>query len=215
MFDFGFEFNFDFDSLFELIYTLVWVAYVYVGTSLGGQRMAEKVGMEKPWLFWIPGANLYALGRLADIQASRQEGKTTHFRRKILIWAIIPTVITVLWGVTLAFWVFAAVANGMLDEAGALKTLDGVGDAAVLGLSCLLLLGFIALFTAYIMFLVIYYKSLYRIYKLYAPDGASGLLVLSIFVGAAIPAIFLVLSCKEPVPSMDQSPDWDAPFYTL
>ena len=210
MFDFGFEFNFDFDFLFELIYTLVWAAYVYVGTSLGGQRMAEKVGMETPWLFWIPGANLYALGRLADIQASRCEGKTTCFRKKILIWLIVPTAVIVPVSILMGIWSMIAIGNGLSDLQYDLGT-----SPALDVLAGLLTLCIIALLVAYIMFLVIYYKSLYRIYKLYAPDGASGLLVLSIFVGAAIPAIFLVLSCKEPVPSMDQSPDWDAPFYTL
>ena len=201
---------FGYDSLFELIYTLICAAYTYVGTSLGGQRMAKKVGMENPWLFWIPGANLYALGHLADIQASRCEGKTTNFRRKILIWFLDPAAIIVLVSILLGVWSITAAENGLPDlqyELGSSSTLDV--------LACLLLLGFVALFTAYIIFLVVYYKSLYRAYTLYAPDGASGLLVLSIFVSAAVPAILFALSFKEPVPPKEQDADWDSPFYTL
>ena len=53
-------------------------------------------------------------------------------------------------------------------------------------------------FVPYVIYLVVYYKSLYRIYKLYAPNDAGGFLVLSIFINVSIPFLFLVLSGKEP-----------------
>ena len=212
---FDFDFDFKYDSVFELIYTLVWAAYVYVGTSLGGQRMAKKVGMENPWLFWIPGANLYALGHLADIQAARQEGKTTHFRRRILIWLVVPVAITILLCISLVFWLVATVADGIFDENSVLTVLDNMDSASMAGYFWVFLIGFIALLVTYIISLVIYYECLHRIYKLFAPGGATGLLVLSIFVSEAVPAILFALSFKEPVLPAEQNDDWDAPFYTL
>ena len=203
-----------YDSLFELICSFIWAALAYVGTSLGGQRMAKKVGMENPWLFWIPGANLYALGHLADIQASRCEGKTTNFRKKLLIWLITPLIVSITWAIILVIWLIAAGDKGILNNNG-IVSLDMTGDASMLGLSCAILLGFIALFVAYIILIVVYYKALYRAYKLYAPDSASGFLVLSIFISAAIPVVLFVLSFREPVPSKEQDTNWDSPFYTL
>jgi hypothetical protein len=50
--------------------------------------------------------------------------------------------------------------------------------------------------------MVFYFIALHKIYKLYAPDGAAGLTVLSILVSAAIPVIFLVLSGRTPAVSM-------------
>ena len=203
-----------YDSLFELICSFIWAALAYVGTSLGGQRMAKKVGMENPWLFWIPGANLYALGQLADIQASRCEGKTTNFRKKILIWFIAPMIVSIAWAIILVIWLIAAGDKGILNNNG-IVSLDMTGDASMIGLSIAILLGFIALFVAYIILIVIYYKALYRTYKLYAPDSASGFLVLSIFISAAIPVLLFTLSCKEPVLPAEQNDGWDSPFYTL
>ena len=63
------------------LFTLAYAAYAYIGMCLGGSRMARKVGMSCPWMFWIPGANVYALGNLADTQASLCEGKSTKFRK--------------------------------------------------------------------------------------------------------------------------------------
>lgn len=203
-----------YDSLFELISSFIWTALTYVGTSLGGQRMAKKVGMENPWLFWIPGANLYALGQLADIQASRCEGKTTNLRKKILIWLIAPMIVSIAWAIILVIWLIAAVNKGILNN-NEIVSLDMIGDASMIGLSIAILLGFIALFVAYIILIVIYYKALYRTYKLYAPDSAGGFLVLSIFIGAAIPILLFALSFKEPALPAEQNDGWDSPFYTL
>ena len=104
--------------------------------------------------------------------------------------------------------------KGILNN-NEIVSLDMIGDASMIGLSIAILLGFIALFVAYIILIVIYYKALYRTYKLYAPDSAGGFLVLSIFIGAAIPILLFALSFKEPVLPAEQNDGWDSPFYTL
>ena len=201
--------------------TLAYGALSYVGMSLGGSRMARKVGMSCPWMFWIPGANVYALGNLADTQASLCEGKTTKFRKKLLTWTIILTAATIIWTIALTALTMAAATNGMLNESGRLTTLDGSGSISMLGFLAAFLISSLLFLVPYVIYIVIYYKILYRIYKLYAPDGAAGFVVLSILAIVAIPILFLVLSGKDPVlpvpPSMDgdTSADGDASSYAL
>ena len=195
--------------------TLSYGALSYVGMSLGGSRMARKVGMSCPWMFWIPGANLYALGNLADTQASLCEGKTTKFRKKLLTWTIILTAATIIWVIAMTVITTMASVNGMVGESDTLITSTAINYLLALLISSLLFL------VPYVIYIVIYYKTLYRIYKLYAPDGAAGFVVLSILAIVAIPILFLVLSGKDPVlpvpPSMDgdTSADGDASSYAL
>ena len=59
----------------------------------------------------------------------------------------------------------------------------------------LLVLGYIA---AVVVYTVFYSISLYKIYRLFAPENAVGLLVLSILVGVAVPLILLVMSRRQP-----------------
>ena len=200
--------------------TLAYGAFSYVGMSLGGSRMARKVGMSCPWMFWIPGANVYALGNLADTQASLCEGKTTKFRKKLLIWTIILASASVIWAIVMTVIVAMAAVNGLLDDSGNVTISDASGDTAIVGYLLALLISSLLLIVPFIIYLVVYYKSLYRIYKLYAPGGAVGFTVLSFFAEPAIPILFLILSGKDPVlppqsPDEDTATDGDAPVYSL
>ena len=192
------------ETLFWILYLIfyfalmVYSAYAYIFVSLGGHRMGRKVGMSNPWMFWIPCANVYALGNLADTQATLCEGKNTTYRKKMLAWTIVVACMSIVWAIAFSVYMVVAAANGLLDENGQLVTLDGANLQSLIGPSLFFLLTSLAFLVLYIVYLVIYYKALYRIYKLYAPDGAVGLVVLSVFVSVAIPAVFLILSGKEP-----------------
>lgn len=205
--------------LYLIFYCLVMVcaAYAYVFVSLGGQRMARKAGMANPWMFWIPCANVYAMGNLADTQASLCEGKNTTYRKKMLAWSIVVACAAIPWAIAYTVFMVAAAANGLLDENGVLITLDGASLEPLIGPTLFLLAVSLAFLVLYIVYLVIYYKTLYRIFKLYAPNGAAGLVVLSVFVGVAIPAVFLKLSEREPVlpPRGEDDGDGEAYLYTL
>ena len=193
------------ETLFWTLYlvfyfvAMVYGAYAYIGMSLGGHRMGRKVGMSNPWMFWIPCANVYAMGNLADTQASLCEGKNTTYRKKMLTWTIVVACIAIVWAIALSVFMVIAALNGMVDENGQLVTLDGTGAESLIGPALFFLLTSLAFLALYVVYLVIYYKVLYRIFKLYAPDGAVGLLVLSVLVTVAIPAVFLSLSKREPV----------------
>lgn len=205
--------------LYLIFYCLVMVcaAYAYVFVSLGGQRMARKVGMSNPWMFWIPCANVYAMGNLADTQASLCEGKNTTYRKKMLTWTIVVACAAIPWAIAYTVFMVAAAANGLLDENGVLITLDGASLEPLIGPTLFLLAVSLVFLALYIVYVVIYYKTLYRIFKLYAPDGAAGLVVLSVFVSVAIPAVFLKLSEREPVlpPRGEDDGDGEAYLYTL
>ena len=209
------------ETLFWILYlifyclVMVYAAYAYVFVSLGGQRMARKVGMSNPWMFWIPCANVYAMGNLADTQASLCEGKNTTYRRKMLAWSIVVACAAIPWAIAYTVFMVAAAANGLLDENGVLITLDGASLEPLIGPTLFLLAVSLVFLALYIVYVVIYYKTLYRIFKLYAPNGASGLLVLSIFVGVAIPAIFLGLSKREPVLPAPADPNGEEYLYSL
>ena len=204
--------------LFYYLFIMAYGAYAYIGVSLGGQRMARKVGMSNPWMFWIPCANVYALGNLADTQASLCEGKSTTYRKKMLAWTIVVACASVLTVVAMIPMMFVVISNEMMDQNGIVRVPEAYTDEMA-GPALFFLLALLVFFVLYIIYMVIYFKVLYRIYKLYAPDGAAGLLVLSVLVSIALPAVFLALSKREPVlpvPASDGDPDsGEAGTYSL
>ena len=212
------------DALILILYLLYYLfamaygAFSYIGMGLGGFRMARKVGMNNPWMFWIPLANAYAMGNLADQQASLCEGRSTTYRKKMLAWNIVIICAALFLVIAMVPILLVVSAHGTMGQDGTVtvpeKYMEDLAGPALFFLFSLL-----AFLVLSVFYLVVYYKVLYRIFKLYAPDGAVGLLLLSIFVNIAVPAIFLILSGKEPALPMpargEGESDGGNGYYTL
>ena len=195
------------EIIFVVLYLIVYffiMAYgifTYIGMSLGGFRMGRKVWMSKPWLFWIPGCNVYALGSLADSACILREYKSTNYRKKLLVWFLISMGVAIEWCVSFVSVAVLSYYAEQVRVGSIIHHRPKEVEALVIPVLLLLFLtaALIALYTVYMVF---YFIALHKIYKLYAPDGAAGLTVLSILVSAAIPVIFLVLSGRTPAVSM-------------
>lgn len=200
------------------LFVMAYGVYAYIGMGLGGFRMARKIGMTNPWMFWIPMANVYAMGNLADQQAALCEGRSTAFRKKMLAWNIVIICAALLFVIAMIPILVVATVHGTMDENGTVTIPEAYMNDLV-GPSLFFLFSLLVLLVISVIYLVVYYKVLYRIFKLYAPDGAVGLLILSIFVNAAIPAVFLILSGKEPALPMpargEGESDGGNGYYTL
>ena len=179
------------------LFALIYGAYSYIGMGLGGFRMGRKAGMNNPWLFWVPVANTYATGALADRQILLCEGRTTNYGKKLLVWNIVVTAMAFVLVLSTVPMIVVSTLNSQMDEYGVVQYPEAEVEALILPiLICLAAL--LAFFVLFIIYLVVYYKVMYRIFKLFAPDGAAGLTVLSVLVSVAIPAVFLSLSKREP-----------------
>ena len=207
------------------LFVLAYGAYAYIGVGLGGFRMARKAGMNNPWLFWIPVANIYATGALADRQTRLCEGKTTNYAKKLLTWNIIIIAMIIVLVLSTIPMIVVSALNSQMDENGVVQYPEAEVEALVVPI-LIFLAALVAFFVLFIIYLVVYFKVMYKIFKLFAPDGAAGLTVLSVFVDIAIPAIFLILSKRNPVLPFKVEEDHtyvipDAPsqrnddFYTL
>jgi len=191
------------DAIFAIIYlivcffSMIYGAFAYIGVSLGGFRMGRKAWMTNPWMFWIPGGNIYALGNLADTSCSLREYKSTNYRKKLLTWFLVSMGAAFVWCISLAVVAVMATLSEQVNQGGLVTTPEQGAEALVVPVLIFLLLTnvFLALYTVYMVF---YYIALHKIYKLYAPSGAAGLTVLSILVSVAVPVIFLVLSGRSP-----------------
>jgi hypothetical protein len=200
------------EIIFVVLYLIVYffmMAYgifTYIGMSLGGFRMGRKVWMSKPWLFWIPGCNVYALGSLADSACILREYKSTNYRKKLLVWFLISMGAAIEWCVSFASVAVLSYYAEQVRVGSIIHHRPKEVEALVIPVLLLLFLtaALIALYTVYMVF---YYIALHKIYKLYAPDGAAGLTVLSVLVSVSIPVIFLVLSGRDPAVAVNRDDD--------
>ncbi len=178
--------------------------FTFLSVAYGLYCMAQSMGLKNPFLAWIPYCQTYTLGAVADEYYRRNEGKTTTYRKKLLGWQIAVAAVTVLLVIILMVFIVVLVMNGLPLDGYDPETIRipeyemDILDAAAPILVVLLfaLLGFLAV---YVVYMVYYYIAAHKLFKLFAPEHATGYLVLALLVPLATPILFLMLSKKQPV----------------
>lgn len=177
----------------------------YVLTSLALYTIAQRRGIHKPWLAWIPVANCWLLGSLSDQYRYVVKGENKSKRKFLLALSIADVILGITIGVMAVVMVVKAVfgiSDYASDEAIARAILGPV--MSVLGLC-------IPLFGVSIAYAIIRYMALYDIYKSLDPGNCVLFLVLSILFGVTEPFFLFFNRNKDlGMPPRRQSPPYAA-----
>ncbi len=166
----------------------------YVLTALGLYTIAQRRGLRKPWLSWIPVLNMWILGSLSDQYRYVVHGQNKSKRKYLLILSLL---------------------TDALYTAAVCLALAGMGYA-VYGVSARIVYRFLGYLVALCVPLciaaiaraVIYFMALYDVYVSCEPKNSTMYLVLSIFFSIVKP-FFLFFSREKDggmPPRRDSSP---------
>ena len=152
--------------------------YILQGVAL--YRMAGKLGIDSPWLAFIPIANIWMLGKIADASESIPKHAKRLLILEILLFIPFAGVLGVGTGALLA-------GAGRLDAAG----------IAVMGIFA------VAVFVIAIVYSIFAYIAYYRICENFAPENKTGYFLGMLLGGMCCstlipPILMLILSGKEP-----------------
>ena len=175
-----------FTFIFYAVYMIFILAISAVGfilLGIGLSRMLKKVGYEKPWLAWIPIANGYAIGVLAD---KYDDGKPrSNFAKEILSTEITTLVVTLVMLVV-------ALPIMLVGTAMNISGLVSIGGIIFLGL-------YIADLVLSIKLTIKILICYWRVFRIFHPELSVVYLMLSIFASAiASSIVFLIISNREP-----------------
>lgn len=181
----------------------------YIFTALALYTIADRRGIRKAWLAWIPVVNVWILGSISDQFRYVVKGENKSKRKALLVLNLIYTVIGILI-VVLAVGTLIGVVNLALhhvSEARLLRELLGY-VTGIAGVS-LVMLAFAIAKT------IFYYMALYDLFTSCEPSNNVLYLVLSIIPMVSTIALPLLLFlCREKdegmPPRLDQ-PVYDAP----
>lgn len=177
----------------------------YVLTALALYTMAQRRGIRKAWLSWIPVVNCWIIGSLSDQYRYVVRGEVKNKRKTLLILNTINAVLAVVMVVVAVAMVFMGIqsAMGPYDEDILGSVIGAVGGIVVL---CLPIVG-ISIAIA-----VIRYMALYDIYTSCQPQNNVVYLVLSIIFGITEPFfLFLCRDKDEGMPPRKQEPTYEPP----
>ncbi len=203
------------DSSLSIIFTILGVAIVigvlfgfvlYVIGAIAFYKIAKNRGYNKPWLAWIPIANDYLKGAIAD-DINYRGGKTTSLR----LWLLIASIVTRLGSLIYAGVQLASTVSMLADTYGAFTGAGGYDGLFSQTSNATIMLSLVSLLISALSigYAVLYYIAMYRIYTDYVPRNAVLFLVLSIVFGVTEP--FFVMSMRnKPAISIygAQNPQW-------
>lgn len=165
----------------------------YVLNGIAYMKLAKKRNMPNPWLAWIPFANSYLIGAVAD-NINGQYQKVTNRRTFLLVLSIVATVTTAI------SMIFAI--NILADILFNIRWIEQgmyMPDFSTMGWMVILLLIGCA---ASIWEFVLRFISYYTVFKEYAPDNAGLYFALSLVAYLLVsitflPGIFILIIQKN------------------
>lgn len=182
--------NFAINTIYYVITFLVSLV-VYVITACVLQTVAQRRGLPKPWMAWVPVGQLWLLGSISDHYQQTTRYNITYNRRTLL-WLQIVTIILLMLVMLLAIDTvscYQLMDNGVLSHIGAQhRILYNLKGIVVLSLLLLVASGLTAGFQ---------YVALYDLYRSCDPYNSVVYLLLSIFVSIAMPILMLVVYDKD------------------
>ena len=179
---------------------------VYVLQALALYTIAKRRCIKKPWLAWIPIADVWILGSISDQYQYVVKGRVKSRRKTLLVLNILMTALCVVLIGVLIWAFFALMFYGMdpantwadfeqwLEQPLALETMfDGLGIFAffLVWLSLLVVLA--------ISYAVVFWQAVYDVFRSCDPNNSVVYLLVSLFGNFVIEGIYSVflLICKE------------------
>lgn len=146
----------------------------YVLSSLALYTLAQRRGIHKPWLAWIPVVKVWILGSLSDQYRYVSRGEVHSKRKSLLTLSILSGVVAAVVAV-LAVAAVLGLVFGVLGSRDITFVLDRI-SGRLLGLTSLSL----PLAALAIAKVVVYFMALSDVYKSMDPGNGTVFLVLSI-----------------------------------
>lgn len=149
----------------------------YVVCALSLYTIAQRRGIKKPWLAWVPVVNVWILGSVSDQYRYVVKGEIKS-RRKVLLAVSILNLILSLVVAARAIAVVVSTVSGLMQGASQDSMmrilLNGLGNSLLLSIPSLILS---------IVGLVVEYMALYDVYTSCEPANNVLYLVLSLIPG--------------------------------
>ena len=174
-----------------LIVVLPIALATYIVNGISMMKISKKLGVENGWLAFVPFANYWLLGRLAE-----EDQKVYYPEKKAVRWSVIYLVAVIVG------MVISGVLGGIVGGVTAALEYSEHASASMAVLLVegvyILLTGVLSLAMNALMAIV-----LYKFYHRMAEKSAIWMTLLSIFVSFAQPVILLVLAFSKKYPLVD------------
>ena len=180
-----------FSSIIAVYFAFISIIAIamYLLQAFGLYGMAKKSGLSRTWRGFIPFANTFLFGKIAEMYVKKDGKRSAKFGGLLLAFEILTLVlafVTIAFTISIIFVLVAA--ENETDLAYSI-----VAPMLAMLISCFVLMG------VSITYIVLYYVARWRIFTAFDYNNATVYFVLSIIFSILAPIFLFVLRNKEPV----------------
>ena len=180
-----------FGFIFAIAYLIEIVLYVLQG--IGIYKMSQNAGLKKAWLGFIPFARTFAFGRLAKNYVKRDRTPSAKFDVLLLVFEILPYVFLLIFVFVFLFLMVSIILEA---ETAYLEEVP-LSDELFVGVIPVIISYFVALVSG-IIYSVLYYVALWRVYSIYSHTNATAYLVISVLFRFMAPIFLFAIRNNAP-----------------
>lgn len=187
----GVNLNFNFGS------SAMTVA-VYVFMALGLSAIARNRQIQKPWLAWIPVADLWLLGCISDQYRYVTRGEERSSRKRMLTLGIVRLALIPLAVLLMVAWIFGIIALASAGDMG--DAALGLSIVGMIALFAVILVPFIALVVITVILQIQRFRAYWDLFSSCVPRQRTLYTTLSIVgscIGLELVAAILIFICRD------------------
>lgn len=180
-------------AIYTAIIAIVCLA-LYILRALGIYNMAKNAGLSNPWVAFVPIANSYTFGKLAE-KYRRKDGKQSE---KFSVLLLIFDILTLIACVCLIIFSISSV---LIILSNAKIAYDIGTDMTLSQFSSLIpvIVFYVVTLLCAVVYTVLHYVAYWRIVAAYDYSNATLYTVLSVFFSFLDPIFLFILRNKQPV----------------
>lgn len=171
---------------------------LFILREFGIFNISKRMELKNPWICFIPVADTYALGRIAEKYQRADQKKPTNFKMLLPIMNTIGYVLAVIF-ISLLFSAISSV----LDSAKLAIEADKEMTMADFKVLIPVFIVYLFALTSFIVFKVLYFISLWRVYAIFNKAMATRYIILSVLFSFLIPFFLFALRNDDYVKEMD------------
>ena len=164
------------------VLALAYSAVMYVLHSLGLYTIAKRRGIHRPWLSWVPVANVWILGSISDQYQYVAKGKIRSCRKLLLGLSIVMYVLMIFYWIFYVVFAIKVAGTAVTDTQMLRAVLSVLGASGVISVAAIVM----TVFT---------YIAYYDLFQSCNPNNSSVFLVLSILFSFLLP--IFVFACRK------------------
>ena len=164
-------------------------AFTYIFTALSLFTIGKRRGIDKPWMAWVPFANSYFFGKVADDHNEKSNGRQTNYAKWMLVLQIIGCAVAII--ATIVYLVVIIVRAIKMGDAN-IDVRTAV--LSVLGPSVIYVLIIVAAFAGVS---ILQHFAAFQIFRSCDPDKSVLYLMLSIFINITLPIFLFICRNKD------------------